>query len=149
MGRNASLDLCSTFAPQITNCMRKSRFTRCRNFVGGKIQLFALHAWKINSEHLIQHIQQFGILPSDTFINFNMQSLFTSIPVPEICSIKHRLQEDSALQERTGLPTDQIYDLVCQFYIIQMARLVLPTKGGCSKRFSSLTHRTKPFHGRF
>jgi len=66
-----------------------------------------------NSERFIQHIKELDILSSDTLISFNIESLFNSIPVPEAStSIKNRLQEDSTLQEHTGVSPDQIYDLL-------------------------------------
>ena len=51
--------------------------------------------------------------PIDTLVSFDVESLFTNVPVDQACDIvKQRLEADPTLQDRTRLNPDQIHDLL-------------------------------------
>ena len=53
------------------------------------------------------------IQPTDTLVSFDVESLFTNVPVDQACDIvKQRLEADPPLQDRTRLNPDQIHDLL-------------------------------------
>ena len=63
----------------------------------------------INSRHFIEKI---NIGPTD-LVSFDVESLFTNVPVTEACDIiKTRLQQDTTLDTSTALSPEQIHDLL-------------------------------------
>ncbi|XP_071476521.1 uncharacterized protein [Diadema antillarum] len=66
-----------------------------------------------NSKHFIDILSQTTINPTDTLVSFDVESLFTSVPVNEACDIiKQRLTDDPSLSSRTQLTPQQIHDLL-------------------------------------
>ncbi|XP_072171126.1 uncharacterized protein [Diadema setosum] len=66
-----------------------------------------------NSKHFIDILSQTTIKPTDTLVSFDVESLFTSVPVNEACDIiKQRLTDDPSLSSRTQLTPQQIHDLL-------------------------------------
>ena len=62
----------------------------------------ALHAYHLQHHH-----------PTDTLVSFDVESLFTNIPVDQACDIvKQCLEADATLQKRTRLNPDQIHELL-------------------------------------
>ena len=67
----------------------------------------------INSRHFIKKINNINIGPTDLLVSFDVESLFTNVPVTEACDIiKTRLQQDTILDTRTALSPEQIHDLL-------------------------------------
>ena len=66
-----------------------------------------------NSKHFIEKLNAIQICPTDTLVSFDVESLFTNVPVSEACSIiRQRLEEDDALPERTAMSPEHIQDLL-------------------------------------
>ncbi|XP_041474810.1 uncharacterized protein LOC121423524 [Lytechinus variegatus] len=67
----------------------------------------------MNSSHFISKLKEASITPEDRLVRFDVESLFTSVPVREACDlIKKKLQEDSSLSDHTSMSPDQIHDLL-------------------------------------
>ena len=67
----------------------------------------------INSRHFIEKINNINISPTVFLVSFDVESLFTNVPVTEACDIiKTRLQQDTTLDTRTALSPEQIHDLL-------------------------------------
>ena len=67
----------------------------------------------INSRHFIEKINNINIGPTDLLVSFDVESLFTNVPVTEACDIiKTRLQQDTTLDTRTALSPEEIHDLL-------------------------------------
>ena len=66
-----------------------------------------------NSRHFIVKINNINIGPTDLLVSFDIECLFTNVPVTEACDIiKTRLEQDTTLDTRTALSTEQIHDLL-------------------------------------
>ena len=66
-----------------------------------------------NSLHFKSLAEQLEIAQNDTLVSFDVQSLFTNVPVPEtLAIIEKRLVSDSQLSERTNLPIPTIMELI-------------------------------------
>ena len=67
-----------------------------------------------NSKHFLDTISCTTIQPTDILVSFDVESLFTNVPVDQACDIfKQRLIDaDPTLQERTRLDPNQIHDLL-------------------------------------
>ncbi|XP_033110305.1 uncharacterized protein LOC117111499 [Anneissia japonica] len=67
----------------------------------------------VNSKHFTDIIRELELEPPDILVSFDVESLFTSVPVDQACILaKHKLEQDSTLQERTSLTPQDIYGLL-------------------------------------
>ena len=67
----------------------------------------------VNSTDFIDQIQDLAIQNTDTLISFDVESLFTSVPVKDSCQIIHKcLQADNTLKDRTEMSAEQILELL-------------------------------------
>ena len=77
-----------------------------------------------NAEHFVSIMNNFEIGTSDKLVSFDVESLFTNIPVKETLRIiKNRLQQDKDLKTRTKLNIDTVMsllDLVTQFNYFEL-----------------------------
>ena len=75
-----------------------------------------------NSAYFVQLVQNIEIHDKDLLVSFDVNSLFTKVPVDEtLKTIAKKLEEDEALEERTTLSTRSICQLVelclkCMFF---------------------------------
>ncbi|XP_063969468.1 uncharacterized protein LOC135157522 [Lytechinus pictus] len=66
-----------------------------------------------NSKHFVEQICQMNVSNSDLLISFDVESLFTSVPVKDACAIiLERLKFDRTLPDRTQLSPLEIHDLL-------------------------------------
>ena len=66
-----------------------------------------------NSHHFVQMVRREQIEPEETLVSFDVESLFTNVPVEEsIAIIKRRLPEDTTVEERTSLSRNTVVDLL-------------------------------------
>ena len=67
----------------------------------------------VNSTDFIEQIRDIAIQSTDTLISFDVESLFTNVPVKDSCQIIHkRLQADETLKDRTQMSPEQILELL-------------------------------------
>ena len=66
-----------------------------------------------NSRHFVEIVRGETIDSEEKLVSFDVESLFTNVPVEEsITIIKRRLQEDNAVEERTTLSRNTVVDLL-------------------------------------
>ena len=66
-----------------------------------------------NSNHFVDILSKTTIDDTDMMVSFDVESLFTNVPVTESCRIvKERLETDDTLPDRTPLTPDEIHDLM-------------------------------------
>ena len=66
-----------------------------------------------NSQHFVEKINNEDLQPGDRFVSFDVESLYTNVPVREALEvIRKKLEEDQTLQERSQLPINAIMDLL-------------------------------------
>ena len=66
-----------------------------------------------NSRHFVQMVKGEKIDPEEKLVSFDVESLFTNVPVEEsIEIIKRRLREDMTVEERTSLSRNTVVDLL-------------------------------------
>ena len=66
-----------------------------------------------NTQHFIQQLQGRRLEPGEIITSYDVKALFTSVPVqPSIQIVKHRLQQDNTLPQRTSMSTPQITSLL-------------------------------------
>ena len=66
-----------------------------------------------NTQHFIQQMQGKMLETGDNITSFDVKALFTSVPVqPAIQIVKHRLQQDNTLPQRTSMSIPQITSLL-------------------------------------
>ena len=57
-----------------------------------------------NTQHFIQQLQGIRLQAGESITSYNVKALFTSVPVqPSIQIVKHRLQQDTTLPQRTSM----------------------------------------------
>ena len=62
-----------------------------------------------NTQHFIQQLQGKRLEPGEIITSYDVKALFTSVPVqPSIQIVKHRLQQDNTLSQRTSMSIPQI-----------------------------------------
>ena len=65
-----------------------------------------------NLAHLNAIIKNLEITDNDSLVSFDVESLFTSVPIDEACAIlENRLDDDESLVDRTVLSSQDIVDL--------------------------------------
>ena len=73
---------------------------------------WSLHHLK-NTQHFIQQLQGKRLEPGEVITSFDVKALFTSVPVtPSIQIVKHKLQQDPTLPQRTSMSIQQITSLL-------------------------------------
>lgn len=66
-----------------------------------------------NSSHFKTIAEQLSIEQNDMLVSFDVQSLFTNVPVPEtLAIIERRLENDESLTKRTNIPIPTIMELL-------------------------------------
>ena len=66
-----------------------------------------------NTQHFIQQLQGKRLEPGEIITSYDVKALFTSVPVqPSIQIVKHRLQQDNTLPQRTSMSIPQITSLL-------------------------------------
>ena len=65
-----------------------------------------------NSSQFVEIIRNLTLQPSDILVNFDVVSLFTTVPTTETCLVKERLEQDLSLDDRTSLSPEQIHNLL-------------------------------------
>jgi len=66
-----------------------------------------------NSKHFVEIINSKEVKPEDRFISFDVESLYTNVPVKEALDIiRNRLEQDQTLENRTSLPVNAIIELL-------------------------------------
>ncbi|XP_071510232.1 uncharacterized protein [Diadema antillarum] len=66
-----------------------------------------------NSKQFIDQVRQMTVSNSDLLISFDVESLFTSVQVKDVCAIiLKRLDSDRTLPDRTKLSPTEIHDLL-------------------------------------
>ena len=66
-----------------------------------------------NNQDFLQSIEGIQLKPDEEMMSFDVESLFTSVPVdPSIDIIKKLLEEDRTLHQRTSMTVDQIICLL-------------------------------------
>ena len=66
-----------------------------------------------NTQHFIQQLQGIRLQAGESITSYDVKALFTSVPVhPSIQIVKHRLQQDTTLPQRTSMSTPQIISLL-------------------------------------
>ena len=72
--------------------------------------LFGKSPHHINSTHdLVEQVKQFTLAPGECLSSYDVSALFTSVPVdPALGVIKHLLEKDLTLKDRTVLPVKDI-----------------------------------------
>ncbi|XP_071501364.1 uncharacterized protein [Diadema antillarum] len=69
-----------------------------------------------NSKQFIDQVRQMTVSNIDLLISFDVESLFTSVPVKDACAtILKRLDSDRTLPDRTKLSPTEIHDLLAVF----------------------------------
>ena len=67
----------------------------------------------LNSSQFAKEVPNMEIFDDEVMVSFDVVSLFTSIPVNKACDyIRNKLNNDSTLQSRTSLTTDDIISLL-------------------------------------
>ena len=66
-----------------------------------------------NTQHFIQQIQGKKLQAGESITSYDVKALFTSVPVqPAVQIVKHRLQQDPTLPQRTSMSISQIISLL-------------------------------------
>ena len=66
-----------------------------------------------NTQHFIQQLQGIRLQAGESITSYDVKALFTSVPVqPSIQIVKHRLQQDTTLPQRTSMSIPQITSLL-------------------------------------
>ena len=66
-----------------------------------------------NTKHFIQQLQGKKLQPGEIITSYDIKALFTSVPVqPSIQIVKHRLQQDTTLPQRTSMSISHIISLL-------------------------------------
>ena len=66
-----------------------------------------------NTQHFIQQLQGKNLEPGEVITSFDVKALFTSVSVqPAIQIVKHRLQQDNTLPQRTSMSIPQTTTLL-------------------------------------
>ena len=66
-----------------------------------------------NTQHFIQQLQGKKLQTGEIITSYDVKALFTSVPVqPSIQIVKHRLQQDTTLPQRTSMSISQIISLL-------------------------------------
>ena len=87
-----------------------------------------------NTQHFIQQIQGKSLQPGDSITSFDVEALFTSVPVqPAIQIVNNRLQQDNTLPQRTAMSIPQITSLLefclTQTYFLFQGKYYKQTQG--------------------
>ena len=87
-----------------------------------------------NTQHFIQQIQGKKLETGDSITSFDVKALFTSVTVqPAIQIVKHRLQQDNTLPQRTSMSINQITSLLefclTQTYFLFQGKYYQQTQG--------------------
>ena len=66
-----------------------------------------------NTQHFMQQLQGKKLQTGEIITSYDVKALFTSVPVqPSIQIVKHRLQQDTTLPQRTSMSISQIISLL-------------------------------------
>ena len=66
-----------------------------------------------NTQHFIQQLQGIRLQAGESITSYDVKALFTSVPVqPSVQFVKHRLQQDTTLPQRTSMSIPQITSLL-------------------------------------
>ena len=66
-----------------------------------------------NSAELVERLSTYRVYPEEELVSFDVTALFTSVPVGEsIDIIRHRLEQDDSLAERTPLSVKSVCELL-------------------------------------
>ena len=66
-----------------------------------------------NSKHFVEILNSKEIKPEDRFISFDVESLYTNVPVKEALNIiQIRLEQDQTMENRTSFPVNAIIKLL-------------------------------------
>ena len=66
-----------------------------------------------NSQELVKEMTKLRVEEGESFVSYNVVSLFTKTPIKEACEIiRKRLENDKTLKKRTNLNVDDIMELL-------------------------------------